>query len=69
MCFFWRIEMKEMFRLNIKERELIREKCIEINKKLINQSKEPMRDSELTHKILELALKNAFVNKNGELEI
>lgn len=58
-----------MIRLNEKEVEEIRNKCIDINKKLIRLEKEPLKDSELVHKIIELGLKNICVTKEGDLEI
>jgi len=59
----------KMIRLNAGEIEAVRNKCIDINKKLIRLEKEPLKDSELVHKILELGLKNISVSKDGELEI
>lgn len=62
-------EMSKMLRLSNIEVEALRKKSIEINRKLIALSKEPMKDSELAHKIIELGLKNLIVNKYGELEM
>ena len=59
----------KMLRLNDEEVEKVREKAIEINKKLIRLEKEPVKDSELMHVILRLGTENIIVNKNGELEI
>lgn len=59
----------KMIRLNAWEVEQLRNKCIDINKKLIRLEKEPLKDSELVHKILELGLKNICVSKEGNLEI
>lgn len=59
----------KMIRLNAGEIEAVRNKCIDINKKLIRLEKEPLKDSELVHKILELGLKNISVSKDGDLEI
>jgi len=59
----------KMIRLNAGEIEAVRNKCIDINKKLIRLEKEPLKDSELVHKILELGLKNISVSKDGNLEI
>jgi len=69
---FERNEMKKvgkMLRLNEEEVEKVRNKCININKKLIQLDKEPIKDSELMHKVLALGIKNVIVNKDGELEI
>lgn len=59
----------KMIRLNAWEIEELRNKCVDINKKLIRLDKEPLKDSELVHKILELGLKNICVTKDGEIEI
>lgn len=59
----------KMIRLKTKEVEELRNKCIDINKKLIRLEKEPVKDSELVHIVLELGLKNISVSKTGELEI
>ena len=59
----------KMIRLNAWEIEELRNKCVDINKKLIRLDKEPLKDSELAHKILELGLKNISVSKDGEIEI
>lgn len=59
----------KMLRLNDEEVEKVREKAIEINKKLIRLEKEPVKDSELMHVILRLGTENIIVNKDGELEI
>lgn len=59
----------KMLRLNDEEVESVREKAIEINKKLIRLEKEPVKDSELMHVILKLGTKNIIVNKDGEFEI
>lgn len=56
-------------RLSNKERELIREKCVEINKILIKNNKEPLKDSEMVHAILELAIKHVEVKPSGEIYI
>jgi hypothetical protein len=40
-----------------------------MDKKLIKLDKEPFKDSELLHIVIELGIDNIVVNKNGELEI
>ncbi|MGN2436279.1 hypothetical protein [Pseudomonas syringae] len=40
-------------RLTTAEQEAIRQKAIEFNKILIKQGKQPLRDSELVHKMVE----------------
>lgn len=59
----------KMLRINAVESEKLRKKCIEINKILISLNKEPLKDSEVAHILLEKAMKNVSVNKYGELEI
>lgn len=54
-------------RLNDMEQEAIRKKCIEINKLLIGNNKEPLKDSELVHKILDLSITYAKVSTKGEI--
>jgi len=56
-------------RLNEKEQELIRKKCIEINKKLVEKEKAPVRESELIHLVLEQSIQFAMVDKKGNLTI
>lgn len=59
----------KMLRLKDEEIEKVRKKAIEINKKLIRLEKEPIKDSELIHIVIDLGLENIIVNKNGDLEI
>ena len=54
-------------RLNDMEQEAIRKKCIEINKLLIGNNKEPLKDSELVHKILELSTTYIRVDTKGNV--
>lgn len=59
--------MTTSVRLNETEKELIRKKSIEINKKLISMGKQPLRDSQIVHEILEKALQKIEVGESGEL--
>lgn len=61
--------MIKMLRIKEDESEKLRAKSIDINKTLISMNREPLKDSEIAHKLLQLALKIATVNKYGELEI
>lgn len=61
--------MIKMLRIKETQSEKLRKKCIEINKILISLNKEPLKDSEIAHKILDIGIKNIFVNKYGELEM
>lgn len=56
-------------RLTTAEQEAIRQKAIEFNKILIRQGKQPMRDSELVHKILEKSVAYARLSDIGEVVI
>lgn len=62
-------KMPSTLRLTTEEQEGLRRKCIEINKILIKEGKEPIRDSELAHALLEKSIKLAKVDKNGDLYI
>lgn len=59
--------MSKQLRLSESEQEAIREKGIEINKLLIRQGLQPLKDSELAHKILELSISYVKLNAEGEL--
>jgi hypothetical protein len=56
-------------RLTTVEQELLRQKAIEINKLLVKQGRQPLRDSELVHKILEKSLPYAQVSTDGDVYI
>lgn len=61
--------MATTIRLNDKEQEDIRKKAVEINKKMIEKGKQPIRDSQLVHEILEQCIKRVEVTKSGEIVI
>lgn len=63
------VKMIKMLRIKEIQSENLRKKCIEINKILISMNKEPLKDSEIAHKILDIGIKSIFVNKYGELEM
>ncbi len=63
------LKMIKMLRIKEVQSENLRKKCIEINKILISMNKEPLKDSEIAHKILDIGIKSIFVNKYGELEM
>jgi len=56
-------------RLTQSEQEAIRQKAIEFNKLLIKQGRQPMRDSELVHKILEKSVPYARLTESGDVVI
>lgn len=59
--------MPRTLRLTDEEQESLRKKCIEINRLLIKAGKEPMRDSELAHKILKKSIPCVRLGESGEL--
>lgn len=59
--------MGKTVRLSDAEQEAIRQKAIEINKLLIKQGRQPLRDSELVHKILEKSVVCVQLNAAGEI--
>lgn len=61
------VKMAKTVRLSESEQELIRRKAIEINKILVGQMKQPLKDSELVHAVLELAMNRIEVSKSGLL--
>lgn len=65
----WGKQMTESVRLTKREKELIRIKAVEVNKKLMAIDQEPLKDSEIVHEILKLAIEKLDVNKNGQLVI
>ncbi|MBW8456366.1 MAG: hypothetical protein K0M52_19550 [Pseudomonas sp.] len=62
-------DMPTNVRLTQSEQEALRQKAIEINKLLIKQGRQPLRDSELVHKILEKSLAYAQLTSEGEIVI
>lgn len=64
-----RTGMPTNIRLTQQEQELLRQKAIEINKALVKQGKQPLRDSELVHKILEKALPSVRLTQSGEVAL
>lgn len=61
--------MGKTVRLSDAETEAVRNKCIEINKLLINHGFPPLKDSELVHKILEISVAYARVDKDGSISL
>jgi len=61
--------MAANLRYNKKEEELLRKKCVEINKVLVAKEKQPLRDSELAHFVLENAIPYVKITKSGKLVI
>lgn len=63
------VVMATNVRLTQAEQEAIRQKAIEFNKLLIKQGRQPLRDSELVHKILEKSVPYARLTESGEVVI
>ena len=61
--------MAQMLRLNDKEKELLRNKAVELNKILINKKLEPVKDTELAHIVLEQAIHLVEITESGKLII
>lgn len=59
--------MPATIRLNDNEQEKIRIKAVEINKLRLNRGMQPLRDSELVHKLLELSMACVKTGKDGDL--
>jgi hypothetical protein len=59
--------MPTNLRLTSAEQDELRKKAIEINKLLVKQGMQPLRDSELAHRILEKSIAYAEVTTSGEI--
>lgn len=59
--------MAKTVRLSDEEQELIRKKAVILNKRLMDKNKQPLRDSELVHAVIQLALDKIEVSASGEL--
>lgn len=56
-------------RMNDKEQEMLRKKCIDLNKQLINRNLMPIKESELVHIILEQCIANVELSASGNLKV
>ena len=61
--------MAQMLRLNEREKELLRNKAVEINKVLINNKLEPVKDTELAHIVLEQGIELIEITESGKIII
>lgn len=61
--------MPSTLRLTDWEQEELRKKCTEFNKLLIKEGKEPLKDSELAHVLLKIAIKSARLNRSSQIYI
>ena len=56
-------------RINDTEKVMIRDKFLEINKKLIMSGKVPIAESEMVHMLLQKALKQCQITDDGDIKI
>lgn len=56
-------------RLNDKEQEALRKKCVELNKALINKNLMPIKDSELVHIILDQCIEAVEITTAGKIVV
>lgn len=61
--------MPATLRLTTAEQEALRKKCIEINKLLIKQGRQPIKDSELAHFLLDKSVAYVIVGESGDLTL
>lgn len=61
--------MATSIRINDTEQELLRKKAVELNKILINNNKQPIRDSELVHLLIEHGTELLEVTVSGKVTI
>jgi hypothetical protein len=59
--------MPVTLRLSDAEQEALRQKAIEINRLLVKQGRQPVRDSELAHKILALSVTCVGLSLDGDI--
>ena len=62
-------KMATSVRINDNEQELLRKKAVEINKVLISKNKQPLRDSELVHLLIEHGTELLEVTQSGQVTI
>ena len=56
-------------RMNDKEQEMLRKKCIELNKLLITRNLMPIKESELVHIILEQCINETELTASGQIKV
>ncbi len=61
--------MPATLRLTASEQELLRKKCIEINRLLVKKGLSPIRDSELAHFLLEKSVTYVELDESGVLRL
>ena len=63
------VELMKTLRIKENQEESIRKLAININKKLIQLGREPLRDSELAHILLNEAIRCAKIDDDGRITI
>ena len=61
--------MATTMRINDLEQEAIRRKAIELNKRLVEAGKAPVKDTELVHAILIKSIKSAYLDSEYKIQI
>ena len=61
--------MATTMRINDMEQEAIRKKAVELNKKLVEAGKAPLKDSELVHAILIKSIKSAYLDAEFKIQV
>ena len=61
--------MATTMRINDLEQEAIRKKAIELNKRLVEAGRAPVKDSELVHAILIKSIKSAYLDSEYKIQI
>lgn len=61
--------MMKALRIKESQEESLRRLAVNANRKLVQLGKQPLRDSELAHALLNEALERAMVDDNGNLTI
>lgn len=56
-------------RIKDSQQEKIRQLAVSFNKRLVQMGKQPLRDSELAHELLNEALEKAMLDNEGEVKI
>lgn len=56
-------------RMSDKEQEMLRKKCIELNKLLINRNLMPIKESELVHIILKQCIDETELTTSGQIKV
>jgi|GEM_PF-677268 hypothetical protein len=69
MLFFKGRKVMKTLRIKDSQQEKIRQLAITFNKRLVHMGKQPLRDSELVHALIDEALEKAMLDENGNIAI